>query len=305
MEFPDIVAGIDQLKRSKIKKVPAMANRASYLGDDCERKLYYLRAEWDKAEETPLELQYIFEEGHQQEKVIIADMIEAGFKIIRQQEPFTWADHQITGSIDGMIVMPDQSLVPFDAKSMSPHVWDKVSDVESLKRFTWTKKYVAQIILYMLMSNQERGVLVFKNKSNGRFKQLNFLLSDFLDLAEEQLQKADRVNVAVATKTPPDRLEEPDHCRMCQFRLHCLPDQNFDHLEFIDNEELVALLEKKEQLKPYRDQYDDIDDQIKEQIKGREFVCGNYHISGKWIEKKESVVRASKYWKSAIKKIGE
>jgi hypothetical protein len=32
-------------------------------------------------------------------------------------------------------------------------------------------------------------------------------------------------------------------------------------------------------------------------------ICGNWHIAGNWIDKKESYVKASQYWKSTIKRI--
>jgi len=300
--FPDIIAKVDELKLSKIRKQPCASNRASAIGDYCERKLYYMRVDWDKAQDTPLELQYIFEEGHDQEIAIIRDIQASGIKVIRQQESFVWRDHQITGSIDGMIVV-DDGVIPFDAKSMSPFVWDKISDIDSLKKFSWTKKYVAQIIIYMLMSNQSRGILIFKNKSTGRMKQLNFVLDDFLDLAEEQIQKADRINNAVLTETVPPTIDDVDECKRCQFRLHCLPDQNLDALDFVDNDELDAMLTRKNELVAAYKEYDDLCDQIKDVVKGKSMICGNWHITGKWIDKKESHVKASQYWKSTIKRI--
>jgi hypothetical protein len=134
-------------------------------------------------------------------------------------------------------------------------------------------------------------------------KQLNFMLDDFLDLAEEQIQKADRINQAVLSKEVPPTIDDVDECKRCQFRLHCLPDQNLDALDFVDNDELEAMLTRKNELSDLVKEYKDLEEQVKETVKGKSMICGNWHITGKWIDKKESIVKASRYWKATIKRI--
>ena len=57
--------------------------------------------------------------------------------------------------------------------------------------------------------------------------------------------------------------------------------------EIIDSAELESILLRMDELKPLAKEYDELDAEKKRLLEGREKVlCGNYFITGKWVERK-------------------
>jgi len=286
IKMVDIIKQIDAYKASKLKIYPCHSNRASALGDECERKLTYMRTSWDKQLMPDTDLQYIFDEGNNQEKMLMNDLRESGIEITEQQRPFNWPEYQISGMIDGNI-SNETGKYPLEIKSMSPYIWQSINSAEDLKKYPWTKKYVAQMVLYLLMGNCEMGIFLFKNKSTGKIKQLNINLHDYLDLGESLLQRAKRINEHIKIGTYPDKINVFKACSDCPFRHLCLPEiLSNGGIEFIDNAELEKNLTHREKLQEEAKEYKNLDEQIKEELK--RYMQDKTIIScGKWtIEKK-------------------
>jgi len=282
----DIVKQMDEYKRLKQKIYPCHSNRASGMGDECERRLVYMRTDWDKQLMPDVSLQYIFDEGNTQEEALFNDLRNAGVVLVEQQRPFSWPEYQISGMIDAR-VRDNGSVLPLEAKSMSPFIWDSIDTLEDLNKYPWTKKYLAQMLLYLLMSNSETGIFILKNKSTGKIKQIVVQLNDHLEYAESLLQKAKRINDHIQAKTMPDKINNFKTCSECQFRHICLPEILANGgIEFIDNEALEKSLNRREELAPLTKEYSDIDKQVKEELK--RYMQDKKIISvGSWtIEKK-------------------
>jgi CRISPR/Cas system-associated exonuclease Cas4 (RecB family) len=282
----DIVKQLENYKRDKQKIYPCHTNRASGLGDECERRLVYIRTDWDKQLMPDVSLQYIFDEGNIQEEALFKDLKEAGIVLIEQQRAFSWPEYQISGMIDAR-VKDNGSIYPIEAKSMSPFIWDGINTIEDLKKYPWTSRYIAQMVLYLLLSNSETGIFILKNKSTGKIKQLNVNLSDYLELGESLLQKAKRINDHIQAKTLPQKINNFKTCSECVFRHICLPEiLAKGGIEFIDNEELEKSLNRREELSSLSKEYSDLDKYIKEDLK--RYMQDKEIISvGKWtIEKK-------------------
>ena len=282
----DIVKQYLEYKRSKQKIYPCHTNRASNMGDECIRRLVYFRVAWNKQLMPNVELQMIFDEGNIQEDALMNDLRSAGITIIEQQRAFSWPEHQISGMIDAR-VRDNGSVYPLEAKSMSPFIWDGVNSLEDFNKYPWVKKYLSQMVLYLLMSNSETGIFILKNKSTGRIKQINVNLSDHLQLGEDLLQKADRINAHIVNKTYPDKINNFKVCSECAFRHICLPEiLAKGGIEFFDNEALEKSLERRQELQVFSKEYKQVDEQIKEELKrymqDKKIIC-----VGKWtIEKK-------------------
>lgn len=300
----NIVEKIDELKSKHRLRYPCNSNRASSLGDPCLRKLVYERTHWDQKALPDVNLQYIFDEGNLQEQAVIRDLMDAGFVITEQQRAYDWKKYNITGRIDGKISMNGEKPAPFEIKSMSPFIWDKINTVEDLinAKQPWLKKYPAQMQVYLLLSEEEQGVLILKNKTTGRLKQIEIIL-DYV-FAESLLKIAEAVNKHIADNLLPDRIEFDDAiCSKCNFAHICLPDIDFKGAEFLDSDELEIKLNRREELKPVVDEYNELDKEIKETVKEKpKVVIGNWLIEGKWVEKKEYTVKAGKYWNTKIVK---
>ena len=72
-------------------------------------------------------------------------------------------------------------------------------------------------------------------------------------------------------------------------------------IELVNREELEAKLDERERLEKYKKLYEEIDVEIKGQLKEIEAAAvGKWMITGKWIEKKEYLVKAMKYWQTKI-----
>ena len=108
--FPDIVTECDNQIRKSIKTYPCHVNRASAIGDLCERKLVYERTHWMHKKTHDVGLEYIFQIGNQLETPIMRLIEDAGFTVTRQQEPFLLKSGNtvlLSGHIDGVLVDVD------------------------------------------------------------------------------------------------------------------------------------------------------------------------------------------------------
>jgi CRISPR/Cas system-associated exonuclease Cas4 (RecB family) len=306
IEFPNIPTVMDEHKFSKIDVWPVRSNRASQMGDSCLRKLVYYRTSWDKILPHSVDLQYIFDEGNEQETSLTIELQEAlrkkGMKFIAQQQAIKIEGTEISGRIDGKIVHKKQ-IFPTDIKSCNPNIWDRLNKTEDFNKYPWTKKYPAQLLIYMYADNLEGGMFLLKNKSTGKLKQFNLVLSDWLEQVEEVLQKDKKIREYIKSGTLPEKINDPEMCKGCPFEHICMPSLNYDGISFEDNPELEEKLKRITEIKPIVAEYTSLEKQINPMVKGKEFNCGNFLIQGKWISKTypaQLEERQSKYWKKSI-----
>jgi len=301
-----IVEKILEAKRKKIKNYPVHSNRASEAGHPCIRYLVLNRTRWQEKALPSVDLQLIFDEGNLHESIIIRDLEEAGIKVLEQQRPFNWPKFQLTGSIDAKISINGSKLIPLEIKSMSPFTFSSVSSEDDFlkSKYTYMRKYPAQLQLYMLMDNSEESLMILKNKVNGALKEIPFHLN--YEYAEGILKRLEEVNAHVARGTEPEAVWLDDTCPDCPFLHICHPPREGKEIQMIDDPNLEIKLDRREELKPLADEYKNLDEEIKEIIKGREkIVIGNWLITGKWIENKGGIkeIKPYKYWLPSIKKI--
>lgn len=297
----DVVQAILEAKTKKIKLWPVNSNRASEMGHPCERYLVYLRTRGEDRVLHDVNLQFIFDDGNLHEEGVLKDLKEAGFKIIEQQRAFEWKKYQITGMIDAKVLDGDKA-IPIEIKSFNPHIWEKVNSVQDMQRskFVFLRKYPAQLTLYLIMDEKEEGLFILKNKVNGRLKQIPIFLD--YEYAEGLIQKAERINLHVQAGTLPERIPwEDGACEYCPFGHICLPSHE-EKGTLLNDPELELKLDRRGELKPLVDEFNELDKEIKEKLKEiPEVVIGNWIIKGKWIDKKEYTVQASRYWQMQIR----
>ena len=284
----NIVDAVYENSKKKIKIYPCHANRASQLGEDCERKLVYMRTRWEEAQPHDVSLQRVFDQGNIEEPAIIREVQDAGFDVIEQQVALSWPEHQITGHIDGLVRI-DGKLYPLEIKSMSPHIfgstftrgpgmyeWEEVR--EKFDRYDWLKKYKPQLTLYLLLKEYEEGLFIFKDKSSGALAQVNLPLD--YEEGEKLLQRADRINEHVKNGTVPDPVPFNDKkCGRCAFNHICCPDKAENPIKFIDDALIIEALALREQAEEHRQIYNDCDKKIKEWAKAQDedkLVCGDW-----------------------------
>ena len=284
-----VVQKYRESKEKKIKAWPCHVNRASSLGHDCERYLVYCRTDWNRRTLHPWEVQAIFDEGNRQEKSVEDDLREAGFDIVEQQRPFAFPELDITGHIDGKLFIPPR-IIPYETKSMSPYIWDTIKTLDDMihSKYSWVRYYPSQLNLYLLMDNNEYGIFILKNKSNGLIKVIDMHLD--YELGETLLRKAERINKHVKNGTKPDQIMDADICSRCAFRHLCLPDMGAG-LEFTEGaiidmlDEWSALTVKIKSSGIPEDQKraKQLNEHFKIIFKDRPRVmAGEYLVTGKW-----------------------
>jgi CRISPR/Cas system-associated exonuclease Cas4 (RecB family) len=305
-----IVEKILEKKEKDIKQYPVHTNRASDLGHPCVRYHVLNRTRWEERSLHDTRLQLIFDLGKEIEDITIRDMQAAGFQVIEQQRPFTWKEYNITGTVDGKVLI-DGEAVPFEVKSCSQFVFDKLAGVADMTRgkYGYLRKYPTQLNLYMLMDNKERGVFIFKNKQTGAYKEI-WMDLDY-QLGEETLKRSESVNAHISAGTLPDPINDDMWCNDCPYAHICLPEVNGREVD-IDTGELGSMLDRMEVLKAAVTEYDELDAQVKKMVEGREKVlAGNWYISGKWMDRKSYDIPAdlkaqyekiTKYWRKTIRR---
>lgn len=306
-----IVEKIIESKERKIKQYPVNSNRASDLGIPCVRYHVLNRTRWQEKSLHDVGLQLTFDIGNIMEGAILRDIQDAGFQVVEQQRAFSWPEYQITGHLDAKVII-DGKAIPLEVKTSSPYVFKSINSIHDLTngKYGYLRKYPAQLTLYCLMGNHEKGIFLFKDKSSGAMKEIEMPLD--YELGETLLKRAETINKHIADKTMPDPISDELWCNGCPFAHICLPEQIGKEVE-VDTGELATMLDRLEELKPIVKEYDEIDEQVKETVHGREKVlAGNWFVTGKYLTRKSYDVpadlkvqfeKATQYWKTTIKRL--
>jgi len=287
-----LVQPVLDYKATKISRMPCHTNRASELGysvpmiGGCVRRGVYARTRWQDRELHDARVQLIFDEGNNQERQVLIDLATAGIQIIEQQSAWLWDMYQITGHIDGTYV-EDNVAYPVEIKSMSPNIFTIVNNFDDFKKKPWTRSYMAQITLYMLFKNVDKGIFILKNKSTGELKQITVDLD--YELGEACLKTAETINKHISEGTLPDRVEDREICKNCHFKLICLPEISFgEPLRISDGPLFEKRVEKYLELKSIAQESDDLYEIIREEAKAQSgesgelnIIVGKYFLTGK------------------------
>ena len=297
----DIAQTVIEHKTKQIKTYPVNANHASQAGHPCERYLVLLRTHWQERTLPDVGLQFVFDGGNMIERMALRELEDAGFELVEQQRAFSWPELELTGRLD-MKLRLDGALIPVEVKGLNHWDFEKLNTMEDFLRSPkpWIRKYPAQLILYMLMAgDSEEGIFYLKDKLNYRPKAITIKLD--YDYGEMICRKLERVNKHVKDGTGPDQIDDPDVCARCDFLHICLPEIRRSALETVDDPDLEAKLERYEELKPLKAEYETLDREFKKLFKGRErLMIGNYLITGKEVIRKGYKVPDSTYWQKKI-----
>lgn len=293
-----IIEKVNDYMQTQIKQWPVNSNRASEIGHPCERYLFFNRTRWQERALHTIDLEYIFREGREQERSVLRLLADSGVDVLEQQRPFSWPIHQITGSIDGKVLIDGQA-IPLEIKSMHPFIWQKINSLDDMlnAKQDHLRKYPAQLTIYMLCDNKDKALFLFKNKSTGQLKEI--LINLDYEYAESIIRKVERVNKAVETGITPDPLPWCDTCEKCPYRHICINDAIRTEMQFWDDEEAEEKITRWMELKPVAAEYDELDTWRKDTFRGVEkAIVGNYLVMGK-----EQGSDKKKTWKVSITSI--
>lgn len=291
-DLPDLVSEIKKLKESHIKQWPVNCLRASDIGFECNRYHFYNLTRWQERPSHDVGLQMIFEDGDLHEKSVIRDLMDAGLQVVEQQVTLNYDTPKITGRIDAVVIWKGES-VPLEIKSINP--WDFASinsenDIRNHKKHT-IRKYYAQMQLYLLNKNKERGLFLFKCKQPTDYKQIEVNLD--YEFAESLLKKAEAIYAAISKKNPPEFCGTREICQQCPYLHICNPPMDFgEGVQVVEDGEIEGALDRRSALEPASKEFDALDKQVKDWAKGRgtnDILCGDYHIEVKEQERKQKI----------------
>ncbi|MBR4152072.1 MAG: hypothetical protein IKT98_03865 [Selenomonadaceae bacterium] len=306
MNATEINAKLFKAKADKIKVYPCNNLRASNLGFPCERYLFLLIKHWDEQKPHDVGLQNVFDLGNTLEAHTIQNIKEAGFEVVTPSVR-SWKEEVrggiITGREDIRIKDENGELLPVEIKGISPFEFDKLNSVDDFlkSKRPYIRGYPAQLFVYMLKFGKEKGFFALTNKLTGETK---FIEVPFdYDYGDELLNKAERIYAALAANEIPAACDDISVCEGCSLAHICGECRRVPADVDID-EELDALIDRKQQLSEAKKEYEQIDKEIKQRVGDREkVITGHYLIERKSFVKKAFTVPESVQWRVQIKRL--
>lgn len=288
---------ISTFVRSEIKVYPCNNLRASNIGHPCERYLYLLIKHWDEQEPHDEGLQNIFDLGNSIEEYTIKKLKDAGLEVIT---PVTrsWKVENplITGREDIRIKDPqDGQLYPAEIKGLSPFEWERLNCIDDFyqSKRHYVRGYPAQLMVYCWKFEKEKGFFILTNKLTGAIKIIEVPFD--WERADALLKKGERVYAALndpTGNTIPAACEDISVCESCSLRHICTAAHERPEAD-IDDGELEAIIDRKNELKAGYDAYNDADNELKRCLGEREkVIAGKYIVTVKTINKAEYTVKA-------------
>lgn len=262
--------------------------------------------------------QLVFEEGDAHEKLAARRLEDDGWEISNPlQKTLSWPKFQLSGHLDRLGRLPadvaeafglDPSTVyPLEIKSMSPAIWERINSLDDLMsaRQPWLRGYVGQLLLYLWLQEEAAGWFVLKNKVTGELKFLLLRMEEWVDKAEILLGRCAEINSHVAAGTCPEVMGyEEAVCSKCSMRSICLPGEAADGAIPLMEGELEEQLARREELRPLRDEYEELDEAVKSRVK-RAVEGDGVAVCGDWemVVKSRTVNYKAKDASTAVQRI--
>ncbi len=274
---------------AKIQIYPCHNLRASNIGHPCERYLYLLIKHWKDQKPVDVVTQCIFDLGNKMEEYAISKLKEAGYEVITPTVRSWQIDNPyISGREDVLIKDPETGeLLPGEIKGISPFEFDKLNNIQDFlnSKKHYIRGYPMQLLTYMWKFNKEHGLFFIVNKLTGELKPIDLFLKDHEKLMLEMLEKATRVNKAVADDVMPDAIDDNSVCEKCPLAHICGHSVQVPVDVEVDDV-LDELIDEKESLRETKKRFEELDEEIKARVGDREKV-----LSGKYLITRTKTVK--------------
>lgn len=235
-----------------------------------------------------------FRRGNDRERDLLADLARIGrnadpeFRLVGQQDAFKVRDRRgrqvISGKVDAFVELVHQKWrAPLEVKAWAPQIVDRLETFADVFENPWTRSGGYQLLSYLYGHGHPAGFLLLDR--SGLPKLLPIVLEEHLDRMEEFLTKAERVvDHALAGTLPPFLQGDAAECRRCGFYgSPCQPNLEAKDIEVLTDPEFEAQLHRWHELKPYGQEFADLDKRIKTELRGVESaIAGPFSITGKW-----------------------
>jgi len=292
----DIAASIGKAWERHLLKSRSAPGKRPYVYasaySECDRRMALEMVAGDQQPSFDADTLARFERGNDRERDLLLALTRVGreheppFEVQSQQERFELLDHKervaIVGKVDARLRFPWGSSAPLEVKAWSPYLTANIRTFEDLFRSPWTLRGAYQLLAYLLGSNEPVGFLLLDR--SGLPTLIPVELYPNLERIEKFLTKAELALDHKDTRTLPDFINDPAECKRCPFYGSvCNPPLYHAGAQLVIDPDLEAALERREELKAAADEFDGLDKQVKEKLRGTETaVAGNFLIKGKW-----------------------
>ena len=123
-----------KLLRSRIKVAPTYSVRASSIGNECARELFYEQTAYEQRAPYMPELQAIFDLGNHLEGYVVRLLEDMGFVVENRNQSFLDRQHNISGHLDGRISHRNWSRkYAIEIKGLNPFTADRIATLEDIR----------------------------------------------------------------------------------------------------------------------------------------------------------------------------
>ncbi len=302
---------------------------------DCRRYMVLRQFAWEIRPAPEPEALENIENGTIAERPMIDQLRAEGWEVVQEQASFEIKQPIrpggesrmiLRGKIDGMLVLPNRELLPFDTKDTSQWTLDSISDARDLDQSIWTRKWKRQALAYMLGMNLPRFAFILGNR--GARKLVPMRLDDHLEEAERILAVCtwtvgmadDLGRIGATWETADTKLNErsvPYHadfavCRSCWLKDRaCFPPDPAKGLRVAMRPELAPLVERYLETKPLASENEKLRKTLKEETEGSPTViAGEFILEGEVKTRRMKAQPAkpeyvSEYWSFDVRRAGE
>lgn len=276
---------------------------ASTIGHPCVRHHVFNRLCGEQRPAMSPHLAVLLREGKLHEEDVRRRLSEIGFPVLRSETP--WYDDELglSGRPDGFIEIERKTYI-IEIKALGP-MYDRINSVADFNDGpVFARKYPSQLECYMrAFPMVEAGLWVIKSKATGEFKFIEQPRSLELWTAIAgkcraiQLWSADLKGSDLLTASEeslPPTCDEPEWCADCPWRGSlCHAPIATKGVIVADDSTLETLLTERASIADIAKHYEDVDKEIKEQIKARIEDAKGTILCGKWALSKRTQTRKS------------
>lgn len=259
----------------------------------CVRQMVLEMTSGDTLPPWPADTIANFRRGSDRERDLLADLKKIGrnaepaFELVAEQERFELKDRKgrvaITGKVDCRLRFDNRRSAPLEVKSWNPNLTARVKRFEDLFDSRWTRSGAYQLLCYLFGAKEEFGFMLLDRP--GIPLLLPVELYPNLDRLEDFLTKAEEAMDHREANTLPDFIDEPSECRYCHFfGAVCNPPlMHGPGADVLTDPGFMHDLERWYDLKPSAKEFKQLDEEIKERLRGTLMaIAGPFAISGKW-----------------------
>lgn len=212
-----------------------------------------------------------FKTGKIWERQTIIDLLEAGIEVIEQQRPYFIPEIELSGKIDGKIILDGKYYV-IEIKSLG-YEFDRIRSIQDILNHPhwWVRGIFYQLNTYLGILQRQgekinEGIIILRSLQGGM---KDFVVKYDEKSFEEIWQKAEIVQKYLKNETVPEPLWKIDTtkitvCLKCGYKPYCLEEIiSQGSVQISENVELNQKLNRFLELKEYVKEYQELEKEIK------------------------------------------